>query len=308
LILLFAALLPCVVWEGSPAATSSLQALHVNRICAAGAAAKGSKPPSLKVEEMDLAKMVRISGPTVSFRGNVASPSRLPWVTLNGWRYLRQPEAKFYVTATPENAALAAAEAFSYGADAAIKTDDAGIDSLGQMIDFLRSAGESDLPALANLGYIDDGSPESGEFMNLLVRRNLLFKMVSQPDPSLAVNVKIGEPLYPRSEASNPKLLTEKVRAVVTDPKRLIRVYGTDVVIGRLLGNDGSDRLYLINYGGSRHPVPGLRVRVLGEFRWQHAVQFGPGSVPLQDVTVRDGATEFTIPQLGLFALVDLKR
>jgi hypothetical protein len=257
---------------------------------------------------MDPAKMVSISGPTIRFRGNVASPSRLPWVTLNGWRYLRHPGAKFYVTATAENAALAAAEAFSYGADAAIKTDDAGIDSLGQMIDFLRNVGESNLPALANLGYIDDGSSESGEFMNLLVRRNLLFKIVSQPDPSFLVNVKIGEPLYPRSEASNPKLLTEKVRAVVTDPMRLIRVYGTDVVIGRLLGNDGSDRLYLINYGGPRHPVPGLRVRVLGEFRSQHAIQFGQSSVSLQDVTIRDGATEFTIAQLSLFAVVDLKR
>jgi hypothetical protein len=49
---------------------------------------------SLKVEEMDPAKMVRISGPTVSFRGNVASPSRLPWVTLNGWRYLLSSAVK----------------------------------------------------------------------------------------------------------------------------------------------------------------------------------------------------------------------
>jgi len=309
LIFLVAALLPCLVWEGSPATAPSLETAHVDRICVPGNGASAWKSTSLlEVENLDLAKTVKIPGPTVSFAGNVASPSRTPWITLNGWRYLRDPHATFEVTASGDGAALAIAEAFSYGASAAIRCDRAGLGPLGEMMQFLRSVGDSDLPALANLGYVDDGSPESGEFMNMLVRRNLLFKIVRQPDPSLAVNVKIGEQQYPRSEASNPKLLTEKVRAQVTDGKRLLRVYGTDVVVGRLLGEGNAARLYLINYGGPQYPVPGLRIHVAGEFRSQHATQSGTDPAILQDVSVRDGATEFTIPKLTIFAVIDLRK
>ncbi len=304
--LLLAVLLPCVLWDGTtnPAA---LAKAHIDRVCVSA-----DKPdvslPSIKIEKVDTGKVIRISGPAISFRGDVASPSRLPWITLNGWRYLRNPGATFLVSATADNAPLTAAEAFAYGARALLKVDQSGLQPLGGMLDFLRTLDDRDLPPMANLGYIDDGSPESGEFMNLLVRRNLLFKVVPEPDPTLNVNVRIGEPGYPRSEAANPKLLAEKVRAQVTDSKRLLRIYGTDVVVGRLLGDGRSGRLYLINYAGSRYPVPGIHVRILGEFHSQHARQVGTEPATLQDVLVADGATEFTIPKLTTFAVIDLKQ
>ena len=34
------------------------------------------------------------------------------------------------------------------------------------------------LPAMANIGIVDDGSDETGEVMNLMARRNLLFRVV----------------------------------------------------------------------------------------------------------------------------------
>jgi hypothetical protein len=263
---------------------------------------------AIKAEKIDLSSAIKISAPTISFRGNIASASRAPWITLNGWRYLRNPQATFYVTANADNVELAAAEAFSYGAKAVMKVEQRGLEPLGHMLEFLRSVNGYDLPALANIGYIDDGSPESGEFMNLMVRTNLLFKVVPRPDPDLSVNVKIGDPEYPRSQTSNPKLLAEKVRAKVTDAKRLLRVYGSEVVVGRLLGDGESARLYLINYAGARNPALGIRLRVLGEFRSQHAVQFGMDPATLQDVIVADGATEFTMQKLTIFAVVDLKK
>ena len=48
---------------------------------------------------------------------------------------------------------------------------------------------------------IDDRSPEAGEVMNLLTRRNLLFRIVSAPDPSLDLNIRLGATEYPRSAA-----------------------------------------------------------------------------------------------------------
>ena len=118
------------------------------------------------------------------------------------------------------------------------------------------------MPILANIGVIDDGSPQTGELMNLLSRRNLLYRIVSAPDPHLDLNIRLGSKEYPKSEAANPSQLAQKIRAELTDEKRLLRVYGSEVVIARLMGNAGRVRIHLLNY--ANRPVTGLRVRVLG--------------------------------------------
>jgi hypothetical protein len=103
-------------------------------------------------------------------------------------------------------------------------------------------------------------------------------------------------------------LLAEKVRSHLTDEKRLVRVYGSDVVIARLLGDNRSARLYLINYGAQMGAVPAIRVRVLGRYESQVARQFGEPRTNLQDVSVDADATEFTLPELRTFAIIDLNR
>ena len=46
--------------------------------------------------------------------------------------------------------------------------------------------------------------PASGEVMNLLVRNNLLFRLVPAPDQRLKLNVKLGSKEYPLEDAKNP--------------------------------------------------------------------------------------------------------
>ena len=54
------------------------------------------------------------------------------------------------------------------------------------------------MPPIANIGVLDDGSPSLGEVMNLLSRRNLLYRVVTKPDSSLDLNVKVGVGAVPR--------------------------------------------------------------------------------------------------------------
>jgi hypothetical protein len=176
------------------------------------------------------------------------------------------------------------------------------------MLAFLKHVGSEDLPALVNIGFVDDSSPQSGEFMNLLVRRNLLFRVVKNPDPKLDLTVQLGSPQYPRSEAGNPNLLAEKVRSNLMDEKRLLRLYGSEVVVGRLVGNGNRARLYLLNYGAARSPVHGIRIRILGVYPKQDIVEYDRPNARLLDVSAVSGATEFTVPELKVFGVINLSR
>ena len=259
--------------------------------------------------DADVAGLSKAMTPKVTFRRNEASATRAPWVDSNGWRYLRQPDGHFYCDAPgAAAAALAAGEAFAYDVHVAIHTDDAGSASLAKMLAFLRTVKGDDFSPLVNIGFVDDGSAEAGEFMNLLVRRNLLFRVVKQADPTLDLTVVPGSAEYSKAEAANPSLLAEKVRSNLTDAKRLLRLYGSEVVVGRLVGHGGDARLYLINYGAARSPAHGVRVRVLGAFSKQEAAQFDAPETKLIDVSVDSKTTEFTLPELKTFAIINLAK
>jgi hypothetical protein len=252
---------------------------------------------------------IRAVTPAVSFRASNASATREPWVDSNGWRFLRAPGGHFSYNAPGKAAALAAAEAYAYGVKADVQTDAAGQKPLAEMTRFLQSLEQNGaMPALFNFEYVDDGSPAAGEFMNLLVRTNLLFKVVQTPDTNGGMTVQLGSAEYPKSEAGNPKLLAEKVRAHVTDEKRLLRIYGSAVVIGRLVGSAAHTRLFLLNYGSAKNDVEGIRVRVLGNFQQQHLAQFQSPEAKLLDYKTGADATEFTLADLPMFAVIDLER
>jgi hypothetical protein len=80
------------------------------------------------------------------------------------------------------------------------------------------------LPPIANIGIIDDVSPKTGELMNLLTRRNLLYRIVTAPDPRLDLNIRLGSKEYPKSEAADPSKLAQKIRAELTEEKRILPV------------------------------------------------------------------------------------
>ena len=60
---------------------------------------------------------------------------------------------------------------------------------------------------------VDDGSPSIGEVMNLLVRRNLLFRVVARAGcRSSASTSSWGRSEYPRKEAADPSAFALKIR------------------------------------------------------------------------------------------------
>lgn len=249
---------------------------------------------------------VKLPPPKVEYRPNEASATTSPWIDANGWQILRKPDKSYYYDVPANAAALAAAEAFAYGATAAVHTDQAGTQAFNRMLDFLRTIPEVDLPVVANFGIIDDGSDETGELMNLMARHNLLYKVVQAPDPRLDIDIKLGTKEYPLDQAADPSFLARKLRGQLGDEKRALRVYGSEVVIARFLSSGDHARVHLLNY--ANRSVSGLRVRVRGAFAHQSIRAFGIPDAKLQDPVIDNGATEFTVPELGTYAVVDLTR
>ena len=299
---------PCVYWTQGVESRATLDAAGVKHICVAPDAVEAWRQlgfPASPIAAADLSARETLPVPGITARAGVASPTRSPWVVANGWRFLRAPAGKYAYTVPAGKAALAAAEVFAYGADVVLTVDPVDLKTVGSMMAFFESLPPLDLPAVADIGVVDDGTPLTGEVMNLLARRNLLFDVVKDPSRRFAITIRIGSAGYPREEAADPSAFAQKIRAQLTDERRSIRVYGSEVVVCRLTANGTSARLHLLNYGG--RDIEGLRVRVRGAYRTGEAHVAGTGPVALQDQVVDGGATEFTLPRLGAYAVVDLK-
>jgi hypothetical protein len=262
--------------------------------------------PRLLTGDVEPANAVKLVPPRVQYRTNEASATRSPWIDANGWRIIRDPGRSFIYHVTGEAAALATAEAFTYGTDALIATDAAGAGAFNVMLDFLRQIPPLDVTPVADFGVVDDKSDALGELLNLLTRQNLLYKLEAAPDRSLRLNVRLGSKEYPSNELNNPNLLAHQIRSQVGDENRSLRIYGSEVVIARLATNNRQGRVYLINY--ANRPVRGLRVRVRGAYAKAETRVFGVADAQLEDWT-RDGdATEFTVRELNAFGVIDLTR
>ncbi len=142
--------------------------------------------------------------------------------------------------------------------------------------------------------------------MNLMVRKNLLFKLVAAPDPRLALTVKFGSPEYPREEAADPSRLAQKVRANLTDAKRTLRIFGAETFVARVVANGQRTRIHLLNYLVPRGSGFDLRLRVRGRFLQPKATVFGVSDPNVQEYVTGPDATEFTLPELGMYAVIDL--
>jgi hypothetical protein len=307
-ILFLLAAAPCLYWTHGIETRPAIEAAGIKRLCAPADQADAWRKAGLTVttlSENDFGAREALSAPGVSPRPGVASPTRAPWIIASGWRFMRAPTTKYSYSAPAGKGALASAEVFAYGADAIIKVDPADLASVGAMMAFFDSLPTEDLPAVADFGVVDDGTPITGEVMNLLARRNLLFHVERGPSAQFRVNVVIGSPAYPQAEAADPSAFAQKVRSQLTDEQRSLRVFGSEVVIGRLTSDGKRARLHLINYGGRE--IEGLRVRVRGGYSRGDAYIAGTGKLALQDQVAADGAIEFSLPKIGTYAVVDLK-
>jgi hypothetical protein len=307
--LLLLAALPGLFWDGAADTAPSLRDAGIKQVLVPAARlAEWKNVPGISAAAADLQGAVKLLAPTVNYRIDQASASRAPWLDSNGWRFLRQPEGRFYYEVTGKQSALAAAEAFCYGASAMIHADAAGLKPLAEMLEFLGGVGGESMPPVADIGFIDDGSAEAGEVMNLMVRDNLLFQIVSAPDPRFKLTVRLGTKDYPAADAKNPSLVAHVIRGNLTDEKRSVRIYGSPVVVARLTSSGGHARLQLLNYTGATRGVDGIRVRVLGQYPKHRLAAAGSPELELLDYSVEPGATEFTLPQLKTYAVIDLSR
>ena len=75
-------------------------------------------------------------------------------------------------------------------------------------------------------------------------------------------------------------------------------------MLARLTGDATHRRLQLVNYGAAK--IEGLRIRLLSTWRIEALRVAGQSDATAQDVAVADGATEFSIPALGVLAVIDL--
>lgn len=298
-----AALLPGVYWDLGTDTAPALREAGIESLHVPAARLPEWRAAGLTAVPFDPAAHAQAVAPGVEYRTNVASATRAPWVDANGWRYAREPERTWFCEARGNAAALAAAEAFAWRVSAVVKPDPAGLAALGRMLAFLRRVEGPALPAIANIAVIDDGSEITAEVLNLLARRNLLFRVTKAPAPPL-LTVRIGSPDYPLEEAADPHAVAAKVRQRLTDEKRLARIFGSEVVLVRLEGDGRRARLHLLNY--AQRPASGLRVRLLGEYREAKLSVFGAEDTAPLDWAAAGGATEFTVPTMGPYAVVDL--
>jgi hypothetical protein len=154
------------------------------------------------------------------------------------------------------------------------------------------------LPALANVGVVDDGSDNAGEVLNLLGRRNLLYRVVRAPDPKLDLTYTVEADADPNDAAA-------RIRKMLGDQRRLVRLFGSYSVLAHLTGDGDRARLYLINYGN--RPAENLRVRVLGKYG-KVSVAANRGTGTADDYALHEGGTEFTIRAFDVYAVVDLTK
>jgi len=307
---LFAIVLPTLFWTQGVNTGPKLLSAGITQVAVPRSeSGNWNTIAGISVHPVDLTATIRLGNPGVTLHLDEASATRVPWLSSNGWRFMRQPNAHFYYDVPANTATLAAAEAFCYGSEALIHTDLNGIEPLAKMLQFLKSINSDGAKPLADIGFIDDGSAASAEVMNLMVRNNLLFQIVPASSSDHKLLVKPASKEYPLTSVKDADSIVHKIRANLTDSKRTVRLFGTSVVIVHLTGAPDKPRLHLLNYGAPAHiRVGGFRVRVLGRYPKSQISSFDSPGEKLLDYEVQSDATEFTVPELKTYAVIDLAR
>jgi len=296
--LLLLAILPGLFWDRPPETAPALKQAGIDRIYVPPAQKDKWAAQGVDAVPIDIAKLTQLTKAGVQYRMNRAAATSVPWIDANGWLMERDPKRTYYYDVPAAAVEIAMAESYSRNVAAVIHAV-ADPAAFGRMLAFLKRIDRAAMPQMANIGIIDDGSDLTGEAMNLLARRNLLFRVVKAPDPKMDLNLKPTA-----KEAANPFAYAQDVREKLGDDKRLVRLYGSDVVLANLTGDGAHARLFLINY--SNRKVIGLRVRVRGAYAKAALHVFGLDNAAAADFQSEGKATEFTVPEMGPFAVIDL--
>lgn len=304
---LLLAALPALYWEQPPGSAEALRAAGIRELRVPPEHVAGWRQAGFAataLTEGERRARTVLEPPGLAARATHAGATQRPWIDANGWRFLRRPRAKYFEAVPAGAAELSALEGFAYDADLVLRIAETDLAALGRTLAFLRGLPDAPGAGIADLGVVDDGSALTGELMNLLARRNLLFRPLEREEPALPVSVALGSREYPASEAADPDALAFRVRQRLGDERRSLRLFGSEVVLARLTGDASRRRLQLLNYGGRR--ISGLRVRLRGRWTPGTAQLLDHGPVALEALLGEADATEFSLPLLGPYAVVDL--
>jgi hypothetical protein len=302
ILLLFAAI-PALLWTEGPETAPALRKAGIQDIAVAKEAAAW-KSTGIQATLVDPEKLEKLDAPAVDYQMSRASATAVPWIISNLWRMLRHPDRAYSYEVSGPAVALAVAEAYASGVPAYVQVKPADLSAYGAAVNFVRGLHAEAMPPRVNFSLVDDGSDAMEEVMNLLVRRNLLFGVMRPGQSRSGMVVRVGSRDYTKEMAEDPYQFAAVVRSKIGDPKRLFRIYGSDTVIARLYGDGSRSRLHLINYG--RNPVVGSRVRVAGRFPRVLVASLGHRVMTAEDVVVDSEGTEFTIPEIRNYTVVDL--
>ena len=267
----------------------------------------------------EAAAFQEVPAPGVRMVANDAQSTTAPWIDSNGWRFQRGLQKAHYAKLPAGSAPLAAAEAFTFNVDAILNPDPGGRRGTRTHAAFPEGPGPAAAAGPGQHRRRRRWIAVMGEVLNLLTRRNLLYRVVAAPDRALDLTVQLGTADFPKQSAENPSDFAARVRAKLGDDKRLVRLYGTSTVIARLTGDGKRARLYLLSYGGRRGggggdrgarggpQAQGIRVRVLGRYQPTRVAAFGaPPDAALIDVENPGNTTEFSVPSFNTVAIIDL--
>ncbi|MBI3682336.1 MAG: hypothetical protein HY235_18310 [Acidobacteria bacterium] len=246
----------------------------------------------------DPSQFVNAPPPGVRFRMNLAMATSAPWIDSNIWRYRRQTGRQFFSDVRQKSVLLAMAEAFSQGAQVHLQTTPAQKRDYEAMLAFLKTVPEGPKTKWADIAVTDDGSAPAGEVLNLLSRRNLLFRIAAKPEPGAIALT---------SAIRNPYEFVQQIREKIGDEKRLLRLYGSELTIAELASEGGRVRLHLVHYG--TRPLESARVRIKGDYQADHAQAyiFGAARPRLSGFVHEGGYTEFTVALVPVYAVIDLR-
>jgi hypothetical protein len=255
------------------------------------------KLPSLW-EGADTSRFTTVPAPGVQMRRNMAMATSSPWIDSNVWQYRRAPGKAYFCDVSAKSVELAMAEAHSQEVELALKIAPAQRKAFDKMTAFLKALPEGPTARWANIAISDDGSGAAAEALNLLSRRNLLYK--PGPDAKADLTLRLSK------DIRNPYDFMREARQKLGDGKRILRLFGSEITLAEVRRDSSRVRIFLINYG--TRAVESLRVRIQGHYSAIEARVYQVPEARLTDA-VRDGAfTEFSLSRLPRYAVVDLKR
>jgi hypothetical protein len=240
----------------------------------------------------DAAGLTRVPPPGVRTRMNMAMATSAPWIDSNVWKYRRNPKATYVSDLKSKPLIIGMAEAFATNVALALETAPEQDGEYQQVLAFLKQIPDGPTTPWVNFVLQDDQSPQTAEVMNLMARRNLLFRV----DPR-------GE-LAPKG--ISPYDFMQDLREKIGDDKRVLRLFGSELTVAQLARDGNRVRLHLLNYG--TRPVEDLRVRLKGKYS-QGKIKVYSYKSPaskLNEFVFEDGSTEFTLESLPSYAVIDL--